>query len=207
MTKHNKLISIFIAALFAVCAAVGGFVMSEPDKGQVVRKLPQTRGRPSDNPEDINDLRKRAEQGDVAAQYQLASLHINGGEYEEAVKWLHRAAEHGHPEAQHALGYAYDHGKGIPQDYAAAVKWYRRAAEQNVAESQFNLGVSYAMGNGVRQDLREAYIWTSMAEKNGHKDGKEGKALAQESLSPADLPDAESEAARRHAKIQGGTDN
>ncbi|MDG1372525.1 MAG: SEL1-like repeat protein [Paracoccaceae bacterium] len=40
------------------------------------------------------------------------------------------AADKGHANAQHNLGYSYDVGQGVPQDYSEAVKWYRLAAEQ-----------------------------------------------------------------------------
>ncbi|MGC1095551.1 MAG: SEL1-like repeat protein [Pseudolabrys sp.] len=39
-------------------------------------------------------------------------------------------AERGNAQAQAILGFIYEHGRGVPQDYAAAVRWYVSAAEQ-----------------------------------------------------------------------------
>ena len=39
------------------------------------------------------------------------------------------AAEAGNVGAQFNLGYMYNVGQGVPQDYTEAAKWYRRAAE------------------------------------------------------------------------------
>jgi TPR repeat protein len=61
--------------------------------------------------------------------------------------------------AQGNLGYMYDTGKGVPQDYAEAMKWYRLAAEQGVAKAQNNLGYMYDKGRGVSQDYVEAVKW------------------------------------------------
>ena len=54
----------------------------------------------------------------------------NRGDYATAFEeWL-TVAEHGEAGAQYNLGFMYDHGQGVPQDYAEAVRWYRLAAEQ-----------------------------------------------------------------------------
>ena len=39
-------------------------------------------------------------------------------------------AERGHARAQNNLGFLYQEGSGVPQDYTRAVKWYRPVAEQ-----------------------------------------------------------------------------
>ena len=62
----------------------------------------------------------------------------------EAVKWYRLAAEQGNARAQYNLGYAYDNGEGVEQDYVEAVKWFRLAAEQGNADAQYNLGYAYA---------------------------------------------------------------
>ena len=80
-------------------------------------------------------------------------------QYEEAAKWLRKAAEQGDADAQYNLGVCYDNGRGVPQDYAEAVKWYRKAAEQGDADAQYNLGVCYIFGRGVKRDCEEAEKW------------------------------------------------
>jgi TPR repeat protein len=108
-----------------------------------------------------------AEQGDAAAQYNLALMYDNGQgvpqNYKEAVKWYQLAAEQGFAYAQTNLGVKYDNGQGVPQDYNEAGKWYRLAAEQGVAQAQFNLGTMYYNGDGVPQDYVLAHIWLNIA--------------------------------------------
>ena len=125
----------------------------------------------------------------------------------EFIQTTREKAELGVAEAQAALGGLYYKGWGVPQDYGEAVKWYRRAAEQGDASAQFNLGASYHNGEGVPQNYWEAYIWHSLAAANGNEKAAEYRDDNARHLSPADLTSAQKEAARRHAKIQGETDN
>ena len=101
--------------------------------------------------EDLQTLRKKAEAGDVVAQYNLGVRYANGegvaADDVAAVKWYRKAAEQGNNFAQNSLGFMYANGKGIPEDDAEAVKWYRKAAEQGDAIAQNNLGVMYDKGS------------------------------------------------------------
>ena len=56
------------------------------------------------------------------------------------VSGLKRKAERGDAAAQVDLGFAYENGKGVPQDDKEAVKWYRKAADQGHPQAQSNLG-------------------------------------------------------------------
>ena len=80
---------------------------------------------------------------------------------------IQRAADQGDAEAQFNLGWMYDTGKGVSQDYGEAVQWYRRAADQGHAQAQCNLGVMYYTGEGVPQDDREAVKWFRRAADQG----------------------------------------
>ena len=70
----------------------------------------------------------------------------NRGDYATAFEEMLPIAEQGDANAQFNLGFMYDNGEGVPQDYAEAVRWYRLAAEQGNAFAQVNLGVMYANG-------------------------------------------------------------
>jgi uncharacterized protein len=61
------------------------------------------------------------------------------------------------------LGFRYENGFGVPQNYVAAADLYRRAAEQGDAFAQSRLGLSYDKGHGVRQDFILAYKWLDLA--------------------------------------------
>jgi len=72
-------------------------------------------------------VRRRAEKGDAQAQFELGCMYSNGflsipipKNDTEAVKWIGKAAEPEHADAQGTLSGMYEHGRGIPQDYAEA---------------------------------------------------------------------------------------
>jgi TPR repeat protein len=73
------------------------------------------------------------------------------------------AARHENPRALGQLGFRYENGFGVPQNYAAAADLYHRAAEQGDAFAQSRLGLSYDKGHGVRQDFVLAYKWLNLA--------------------------------------------
>lgn len=56
------------------------------------------------------------------------------------------------PGAQLDLGFMYDNGYGVPQDYQEAIAWYRRAADQGNDRAQYNLAHIYDKGDGVSRD-------------------------------------------------------
>ncbi len=69
----------------------------------------------------------------------------------------------GHARHQVYLGYMYEIGRGVPQDYALAAKWYYRAAAQGDVRGQHLLGLLYDKGFGVREDYIEAHKWSNLA--------------------------------------------
>ena len=76
-------------------------------------------------------------------------------------------AEQGDAEAQFDLGWMYDIGEGVHQDYAKAAQWYMKSANQGFPEAQYNLGVMYREGEGVPQNYAEAIKWYTKAANQG----------------------------------------
>jgi TPR repeat protein len=72
-------------------------------------------------------------------------------------------AEQGQPAAQTYLGYMFETGRGVPQNYTEAAMWYRRAAEQGDSQAQYSLGLLYDRGQGVPRDIVEASKWLNLA--------------------------------------------
>ena len=91
----------------------------------------------------------------------------NRGDYTTALKLLRPLAEQGNANAQNNLGWMYDQGHGVTQDFKEATKWYRSAAEQGFHEAQYNLGVMYSEGRGTPSDFREALKWYRRAATQG----------------------------------------
>ena len=69
----------------------------------------------------------------------------------------------GNARALGRLGFRYENGFGVPQNYIAAADLYRRAAEQGDVFAQCRLGLSYDKGHGVPQDFILAYKWLDLA--------------------------------------------
>ncbi len=125
-------------------------------------------------PDEVTELRRRAEQGDDAAQYYIRGwCYANGRGViqndEKAVEWYQKAAEQGHAIAQYDLSWMYHHGRGVSQNSSEALKWCRKAAEQGYADAQHTLGWRYQYVKGVgAQDYAEAIKWYRKAAEQGH---------------------------------------
>ena len=126
---------------------------------------------------DIGQLRRLAEQGNVAGQTELGERYEDGSgvaqDYGVAVSWFRRAADQGYTPAQAALGFMYSNGRGVARDEQEAVRWYRRAVEQGNARAQNNLGFAYNRGFGVAQDDDEAVRWYRRAAEQGYAPGQD----------------------------------
>ena len=85
------------------------------------------------------------------------------GHYATALRAWMPMAESGNAEAQNNVGYMYEEGLGVPQNYLLAMNWYRQAADGGLSEAQHNMGMLYHHGYGVAENLGEAFRWFKMA--------------------------------------------
>ncbi len=115
----------------------------------------------------IQEIIKRATNGEAVAQSNLAKLYFSGQgvekNYAEAVKWFKKAADQGHMDAIYSLGYLSELGYGTEQNYATAAKLYAIAAEKGHPQAQFNLGLLHEKS----QDFKAAYYWYAKAARQG----------------------------------------
>ena len=79
------------------------------------------------------------------------------------MRWYRKAADQGNADAQDNVGWLYQHGWGVAQDYAEAMRWYRKAADQGDARAQANIGELYQHGWGVAKNYAEATRWFDKA--------------------------------------------
>lgn len=98
-----------------------------------------------------------------AAPLSDASAAYARGDFSAAAKRLTRLAARGNARAQGLLGFMYEYGHGVPQDYILAADWYTRGAEQGDASAQYLLGLMYDKGRGVPQDAVLAHKWLILA--------------------------------------------
>lgn len=103
-------------------------------------------------------------------------------------------AEHGDVSDYFNLGYMYDIGWTVPQDYAEALKWYRKAADHGYPQAQYKLGVMYYKGQGVTRNIAEAYVWFSIALASGFKGAIKKLDKAATRLSPEEQKSAQERA-------------
>ena len=89
-------------------------------------------------------------------------------EREEAAIWYRHEGDpmvvpRGSPRAMGQLGFRYENGFGVPQNYIAAADLYRQAAELGDPFAQSRLGLIYDRGHGVPVDLILSYKWLDLA--------------------------------------------
>jgi localization factor PodJL len=121
-------------------------------------------------------LRLAAANGDPSAEYEVGIRFAEGRgvaqNFEEAVRWLDRAARAGIVPAQFRLGSLYEKGLGSKKDIEAARKLYVAAAEKGHAKAMHNLAVLYAEGIEGKPDYKTAAQWFSRAANHGVADSQ-----------------------------------
>ena len=109
--------------------------------------------------------------------YQLGRAYDSKKDFRSALVQYRKAAAQGYADAQFALGFMYDKGRGVPQNYGEALKWYRKAAEQGDIVAQYFLAEKYFMGEGAPQDYGEASKWCRKLAEQGHAHSQFNLAL------------------------------
>ena len=92
--------------------------------------------------------------------------------YAQAYKRLEQAARLNYAPAMNAVGFCYQYGRGVEQDYAKALNWYKRASSRGDAGGAYNAGWMYLNGTGVAKDEAEARKWYILAAQRGHGDAQ-----------------------------------
>ncbi len=105
--------------------------------------------------------------------------------------WYLKAAEQGHANAQHNLGFMHAEGQGVARDYGDAMTWYLKAAEQGDAQAQSNIGVMYNEAQGVSRDYVQACMWLKLAAKQDHEEAKDDLAETEAKLTADQSAEAE----------------
>lgn len=81
---------------------------------------------------------------DPAARARLGRSYAEGQcpapDADAAARWLKRAAEDGHADAQDLLGRMYAEGRGIAQNSALSKSWLEKAADQGHPDARWRLG-------------------------------------------------------------------
>jgi uncharacterized protein len=137
--------------------------------------------------------------GLAKAEYRVGRCYLDGvgvpPSRAKGIRWLERAAHHGHVEAQSQLAVIYLHGTaGEPDpknaaslfdvsdiadpDYVMAMRQARMAAEAGSGEAQAVLAFILSSGPQDMRDLDEADLWYERSAAAGCPQGMLGHALA-----------------------------
>lgn len=127
---------------------------------------------PADAAAVARHLREAARDGDVAAQYLLGQMHLEGRgvalDPQEGLHWYQLAASAGHALAMNMVGRCHELGRGTPVNLELAAAWYRRAAECGLDWGQYNYAQLLAKGRGVPEDRARALALYRLAAGQGH---------------------------------------
>jgi localization factor PodJL len=129
-------------------------------------------------PEAIGGLMLRAAvlKGDAAAAYEVGTRFAEGrgvaANFDEAAKWLDRAAQAGVVPAIFRLGTFYEKGLGVKKDVDIARRYYVRASERGNAKAMHNLAVLDADGGGKGANYTSAVQWFRKAADRGVADSQ-----------------------------------
>src|SRR4051794_8133884 len=119
-----------------------------------------------------------------AASFQHGVSAYNRQDYLLAAQNFFPLAEQGDPAAQTYLGFMFQTGRGVPQNYTEAAMWYRRAAEQGDSLAQYSLGLLYDKGQGVPQDIVEANKWLNLSTAASPRRAGEARARIRDAVPP-----------------------
>lgn len=149
---------------------------------------------------EIDELKKKAEQGDVDAQYKIGTYYFRSRNLNDAAFWLEQAAEQGNRESFYRLNLTafkdnlikdeiekwylplvnqgnvaaqYYFGKFLEKSerYSEALEWLSRAANQGDLPAQLHLGRSFRTGiYGYDQNYRKSFEWFLKAAEQGSQE-------------------------------------
>ncbi|MHB1024383.1 MAG: CHAT domain-containing protein [Desulfobacteria bacterium] len=140
-------------------AYIGDANQKEPGK-----QAPKPSG---ETPQKANEKEHKRVNTSSVASLMKGEGYYNAKNYKAALPIFRKAADAGNAKAMTWLGYAYEQGHGVNQDYVEAVRWYRKAADAGYVVAMKNLGVVYSLGQGVKQDYAEAVRWYRKAADAG----------------------------------------
>jgi TPR repeat protein len=101
------------------------------------------------------------------AAFELGSKLYQANDQAAAFKEFMRAAQANDPKAQLQVGYQYEFGEGVPENFSEAVRWYTLAARQGDPVAEKNLGNMYEEGKGVQENwIQAATLYRLSAEQH-----------------------------------------
>ncbi|HOW65910.1 MAG TPA: tetratricopeptide repeat protein [Candidatus Paceibacterota bacterium] len=114
----------------------------------------------------LDTLKSAAEENDTAAQFNLAVHYLTCASTDyssgEALHWMQRAAERGHPQAQVELGKLYMGSPGVAPDLVEAYRWIETAYVHHVEKVACEPSPDFHDSELALQNLSELKRWLSL---------------------------------------------
>ena len=71
------------------------------------------------------------------AEYQKGLHYYKEKNYQKALPLFEEAAKQGYAPAEFKVGYMYEYGLGVPQDYSKAAYWIKKAEKQRYTKGEY----------------------------------------------------------------------
>lgn len=150
---------------------------------QLTPYIPQEQQQPPQvTPEQVEELRAKAEAGDVRSQGMMGDLYTQGmgveRSLEKAFEWYKKAADGGDAHGTTQAGLFYMLGDGVKQDYEKGRELLEKTADED-PKAAFNLGVYYL---NIANDNWAAMKWIEKASEQGYPAAVDAYALLNKDL-------------------------
>ncbi|GAB5367566.1 hypothetical protein AAMO2058_001241400 [Amorphochlora amoebiformis] len=100
-------------------------------------------------------LKRKAKNGDAFAQYSYGAYCLMKKDMKQAAKWLEKAANAGHLDAEYSMGCLHLEGNGVERDDRKALEYLLRSANKGHTQALFVLGDVLMRGKGVPRDEKK----------------------------------------------------
>jgi TPR repeat protein len=89
--------------------------------------------------------------------------------YKKAIPLYEKSCKYGNSKACYNVGFLYENGKGVTQNYVKAAQFYKKACESDkgYAYACNNLAILYYSGKGVSKNYYKTYEYFIKAAKKG----------------------------------------
>jgi Sel1 repeat len=108
--------------------------------------------------------------------FQKGNSFVGIGQDVVASRYFYDAAGLGHAKAMNALGYMYQEGKGVTQDYKEAHTWFYKAIQNGSMDAAIHQGILFKKGLGSPVDLTIAYTNFAVAAQLADDEEQRGSA-------------------------------
>ena len=108
--------------------------------------------------------------GSIASEdYDTGLGAYEGGDYKAAYEIWQKSAQRNNTASQYGLGYLFEHGIHVNQDFSKALFWYEKAALAAHPGAQYSAGNMYLHGLGTSLDQSRAVGYFSSAAQMGNE--------------------------------------